>query len=198
MSFFDNNKNVGLALIIVGLINLIYAVLKVVDAWNGDEDLTVAALRAIGSLIFGVLILFYGINVRGGSNDKVTILAGLVRVVGIITILAALFYAAADWLELESFSAGMGTFIVQIIVGLILLWVSVKIGGKSKNIVSKVLWVILIVAFVILALSALLGSIVCLVDGAWIDAIGLLCWLIVYIYALIATLSPDVKSSMGI
>ncbi|MCL2032659.1 MAG: hypothetical protein FWG96_05275 [Methanomassiliicoccaceae archaeon] len=168
------------------------------DAWNGDEDLTVAALRAIGSLIFGVLILFYGINVRGGSNDKVTILAGLVRVVGIITILAALFYAAADWLELESFSAGMGTFIVQIIVGLILLWVSVKIGGKSKNIVSKVLWVILIVAFVILALSALLGSIVCLVDGAWIDAIGLLCWLIVYIYALIATLSPDVKSSMGI
>ena len=207
MSFFDNNKHVGLALIIVGLIVLILGLIAAIANGISDNFTNTQKLgyviTAIGSLIFGILILGFGLSVRRGSNDKVAILSGLVRVIGIATILAAIFSAVGNYLiNDDGIGAAIVAFIVQIIIGLILIWVAHKIGGKSKNVISKVLWLILLIVFAILAILSIVNCITGILHdsslGGILTAISLLCWFIVYVYAVIALLSPEVKSSMGI
>ena len=198
MSFFDNSKHVGLAIIIVGLISLISAVIKVYEAWSDDSDLVVAALRAVAAIIFGLLMFLFGMKVAGGPNDKVAFLSGLIKVFGIAIILGALFSAVAQWIETSSLGAGLLLLVATIIVGLILLWVAAKISGKSKNIISKFLWLIVLVVFAILAILSILNLITSLTNSAWGDALSYLCWIIICIFAVVACLSPEVKKSMGI
>lgn len=202
MSFFDDNQKVGLALIIVGAINLIMALVNVVVAFTDEAANTGAvAVGAVGGIIFGILILMYGMNVRSGSNDKVGILSGLVRVIGIATILAAIFVAISAGLSDGSITTGIVSAIVEIIVGLILLWIASKIAGSNQNVISNVLWIILVIVFLVLAILAIVGFVTGLLEAdlsSIVGAISSLCMFFVYAYAFLACLSPEVKSSMGI
>lgn len=208
MSFLDNKK-VGLALIFVGLINLLAGIGRVVSGIiDEDVDLVVAICYGIASLIFGALIFGYGIKVRGGPNDESDIVSGLIRRIGIVTILQAVFIAVAVALESdEGFGVALiGAIIgaiVTIIIGLIFIWAAGKVAGKSKNVISKFLWVILVVLFLIMAIITLFSAIVALLDveiGLWniLGLVSAICICIVYLYCFVAMLSQDVKSSMGI
>ncbi|MCL1979440.1 MAG: hypothetical protein FWG60_04715 [Methanomassiliicoccaceae archaeon] len=200
MSFFDDNKKVGLALIIVGLISIIVAVASIAVAYSDSiADKAAFAVSAIGSVIFGLLIMFFGFNVRKGSNDKVGILSGLFRVLGIATILGAIFTAISVAM-IGDIGAGIVSAIIEIIIGLIYLWVSFKIAGGNKNVISKILWVILLVFTLILAILALIAFFVVFSGDLWLILAGIssLCSFFVYVYAFIALLSPEVKSSMGV
>lgn len=210
MSFLDN-KTVGLVLIIIGLLNLVAGIARAVNGVLDTEGtyLIIAAIcYGIASLISGILILGYGIKVRGGPNDESDIVSGLIIVIGTATILNAIFLAAGAFFTNYDSDAGLGTsvwaaivtMIVQIIVGLILIWAGRKVGGKSKNVISKVLWVLLVVIFLILAVLqfiALFGFDLGTLDGI-LALVAAICWAIVYIYLFIAMLSKDVKESMGI
>ncbi|MDR2845890.1 MAG: hypothetical protein LBV63_01250 [Candidatus Methanoplasma sp.] len=199
MSLFDNNRTVGLALIVVGLINLILGI--GVAAW---EHTASSVAYGIANLIFGVLVLLFGIKVRNGSNDKVAILSGLVRVIGISTILSAIFSAAGAYLADKDLGIGaaIGAVIISIILGLILLWIAAKISGKNVNVISKVIWILLVIIFVLLVLSSIVTFVVALgdIDTATgiLSAIAALALIFVYVYALIATISKEVQSSLGI
>lgn len=198
MSFFDDNGKIGLALIIVGLVNVLAAIIGIVlAAVNGGENLASVIVGAIGSLIFGVLIFLYGRNVRSGSNDRVAILSGFVRVLGIATILSALFVAISQFLSVGGIGAAISTVIVEIIVGLVLLWVSSKIAGSGQNAISKILWFLLVIIFLVLTIVNLISGITGIIALSIVPAILGFCYFFVYGYAFIATLSPDVKSSMG-
>ncbi|MDR1691168.1 MAG: hypothetical protein LBR42_04945 [Candidatus Methanoplasma sp.] len=198
MSFFDDNGKVGLALMIIGIIGLIVAVASIVIAFTDDTVNTGATVaNAIGGLIFGILIFLFGQNVRGGSNDKVGIVSGLVRVIGVATILSAIFVAISSWLASNSIGTGIVTAIVNIIIGLILLWIAAKIAGQSKNVISNVIWVLLVIISLVLAILSLIG-IFAIFAGNIVGGIQSLCWFFVYVYLFIAALSPEVKSAMGI
>ncbi|MDR0523487.1 MAG: hypothetical protein LBG62_03600 [Candidatus Methanoplasma sp.] len=191
MSFFDNNQNVGLALIVIGLINLIAGIVSA--AWEHTGS---SIAYGIGSVITGILILLYGIKVRNGSNDKVAIVSGLVGTIGLATILSAIFnaigaYTASDDVTLV---AAIGAVILSIIIGLIYLWVASKIAGANKNVISKIVWVLLLIVSVLGAIGSLIGAI----SGNPIAIITGLAWFVVYVYVLIAALSNEVKSSMGV
>jgi len=210
MSFFDNSKNVGLALIIVGLITLIMgiatAVAGVVDADGGWLKAS-AVCYGIAALIFGIMILGYGLKIRKSSMDQVAVLSGLIKVIGVATILAALFNAVGAFLSTNNTGdiggaviAGISSMIVSIVIGIILIWIASKVAGKSKNVISKLLWIILVVVFLILAILSLIN----IFNQHFSDiqgilaAISAICMFIVYLYCFIATLSKDVKTSMGI
>lgn len=203
MSFFDDNGKVGLALIIVGLLNIIVAIANVIVAFMDDNNGVAYAVAAIGAIIFGILILMFGMNVRSGSNDKVGIVSGLVRVIGIATILSAIFDAVASYMMSDDVGVGaaIGAAIISIIIGLILLWIASKIAGSNKNVISNVLWILLVLVFLILAILSLVGFVGGLLDATTasiLGAISSICMFFVYVYAFLACLSPEVKSSMGI
>ena len=198
MSFFDDNKNVGLALVIVGLINLIMAVASIIIAVLGDGNVGAAAVGAISFVITGVFLFMYGQKVRAGSNDKVAILSGLIRVIAIITLLGAIFTAISSYMATSSIGVALGAAIVSIIVGLILLWISSKVSGANKNVISNILWILLVLAFLILSVLAFVGFFSNLFLGNFVEAIAQICMLVVYIYAFLACISPEVKTSMGV
>jgi len=198
MSFFDDNKKVGLALIIIGIVGIVIALVRIVVAFD-HTNTTANVIIAVGALIFGVLILLFGLNTRKGSNDKVAILSGLFRVLGIGTIISGICGAIGT-----AIIVGVGTGIVSgvldILFGLILLWASFKVAGGNKNVIGKILWILLVIIFLILAILAIVGffavfagTLILVLEG-----INSICWFFVYVYALIATLSPEVKKSMGV
>ncbi len=204
MSFFDDNGKIGLALIIVGILNIIVAIANVIVAFTDDSYNTGAtAVGAIGTVIFGILILMFGMNVRSGSNDRVGILSGLVRVIGIATIITAVFSAASSYMASDEVGIGaaIGAAIIAIIIGLILLWIASKIAGSNKNVISNVLWILLVIVFLILIILELIAFVGGLLDATTMSILGAvssLCMFFVYAYAFLACLSPEVKSSMGI
>jgi len=196
MSFFDDNKKIGLALIIVGVVMLIAGLVRIIGGATDDsKNLGAQIAYGIAGIIGGILWLLYGLNVRKGSNDKVAIVSGIVRTIGVITILVAIFNVAGNYMASTSYGVGdiIVGLLVALIVGLIYLWISFKIAGGNKNIISKILWVLLLIASLIMVLFNILG-----IFGADIfGIIACICWVIVYIYVFLACLSNEVKSAMG-
>jgi hypothetical protein len=193
MSLFDNNKHVGLAIIIAGILQIVLPIWGIVDA---DDHQVAIAVAAIGGIIFGFILVGYGLKVRSGSNDRVAILSGFIRVLGIGSIISGLFVIIADIIGEPNVTIAEG--VVSLIVGLILLWIGQKVAGKSKNTISQILWILLVIVFLILAILALIGLIASLLDGNWAAALANVADLFIYGYAFVASLSKDIKSSMGI
>ncbi|MCL2509966.1 MAG: hypothetical protein FWF07_02680 [Methanomassiliicoccaceae archaeon] len=208
MSFFDNNKTIGLVLIIIGLIILVAGIGLAWTGWNDDSvNNTAAACYGIAKIIFGLLIFVWGFAARSGPNDQAKVLSGTIRIVGIATILQAFFAALGTYFANDSsITAGAGTaiggMIVAIIVGLFLIWVAGKVGGASKNIISKGLWIVLIIVFLYLAISSFFALFSQNYDfsnlNAIVTVIAAICLFILYLYFLVAMFSKDVKSAMGI
>lgn len=196
MSFFDDNKKVGLALIIIGIIGIVLALIRIARAFD-LVNTAAHVVIAVGALIFGILLLFYGMNVRKGSNDKVSILSGLFRVLGIGTIVTGICAITA---AIIGGAGGLLIGVLTIILGLIYLWVSFKIAGGNKNVIGKILWVLLVIITFIGAIIMLIGFLAVFAGtiDAVLEGINSLCWFFVYVYVFIALLSPEIKKSMGV
>jgi len=222
MSFFDDNRRVGLALIVIGIIDIIATLALIVVLYYyipadlAVDFITSAAISTVGTAIFGILIILFGKNVRKGPNDKVAILSGLFRVLGIAAILTGLCSAISN-VMLTGSGTAIVTSAIGIITGLIYLWVSFKIAGGNKNVIGQILWVILLIFSLISILGSIAGFLTILLEGLLIlfgvsllSGIGILfgvsllfginsvCMLFVYAYVFTALLSPEVKKSMGV
>jgi len=193
MSFFNDNRKVGLALIIVGLISVIFPIVDICTNYSNS-----VLVISIGRIIFGLIILGFGFKVRMGSNDKVAILSGLVYAIASATILAAIFVAAGDYINSNSIGSAILTAIVQIIVALVLFWVAEKIGGANKNTISEIVWILLVIVLFIEAILTIISAISNISDIQLIPALSSICMIFVYVYALFASLSSEVRTSMGI
>jgi len=196
MSFFDDNKKIGLALIIIGIVMLIAGLVRIIGgAIDDSKNLGAQIAYGVAGIIGGILWLLYGLNVRKGSNDKVAIVSGIVRTIGVITILVAIFNVAGNYMASSTYGVAdiIVGLIVALIIGLIYLWISFKIAGGNKNIISKILWVLLLIASLIMVLVNIVG----ILGSDIFGIIACICWVIVYIYVFLACLSKEVKSAMG-
>ena len=74
MSFFKENRTAGIALIILGVINLIGALAALVGVFTAKDGIIVsAAVACIGPII---LYFRFGVSVKNGSiSKKIDILA---------------------------------------------------------------------------------------------------------------------------
>jgi len=198
MSFFGNTKIMGLVIIVAGIISLIGGIIAAVTAIMQIDDLGDAApqiLKAIGALVVGIGLLWCGINIRKASDGSAA-LRIFVRVFGLIVIVNAVLGLIGAIIGKEDL--GLAGFIIALIIGLIILWVGNKIAGKNKNVLSKLLWIILIVVFIILAISQLvtLLGLDFNADGALGALIMCICMFIAYLCALVLCFSDDVKKAM--
>ena len=221
-SFFDDTENFGLMLFIAGIVGIIASVVAIayICSLGGgyfaaylSGYVTGFVILCVGTLITSLVILLFGLNVRGSgnkisflaglsdfigtpSNDKPGLLTGLTRVVGITSIIGGVFGIASGAMLYGGF---VGNGIFAILVGIFLYWLAPQILGESKLFDKNILWIILIIVYVLEALYSL-GGIFLAGFSLWFTllAIQSLCMLFVYIFGLLYTVSPEVKELMNV
>lgn len=191
MSFFDQPKNAGLAMIVVAIVEVIAAIINIVVAATADDGIDFSGIIvAIGLIITAVIYFKYGSQVRSGAiSAKIDILASFVNVVGVISIVNGVFQIIAG----VAGGAGLiGNGVINIIIGLIICFCGKKINDGKETTLDKIIWIILLVVFVI----EILANIVMLI-GFPIGTLMGICGIIIYVFMTLLLLDGDVKKAMG-
>jgi len=187
-------KNAGLAFMIAAILSIIDAAIAV---YIGRDYITPYIVLAVGSVICALLYFVYGNKVRTGViSDKPQILAEYVKIVGIVTIIGAVFAAIFAYMLTGSLGASLTGLLVGIIFGVIILIMAMKINDGKQTTGDKLIWIILLIAFVILLLASILEIISGIVTITGIFS-GI-CHLIIYSFMILLLIDEDVKSAMGI
>lgn len=183
MSFFNDPENAGLALIVVGILTIILNLALIVLGVLDDPIDWKAIVAAIGSIIGGFLYFKYGSKVRGGAiSQKIDILGEFVKVVAIVEIITGIFLLPGS----------VGSGILAIILGLIILWASKKISDGKVGTIDKIIWIILLIVFVL----SLLGGIFSLLVFP-VGTISGICYIIISLFMIFLLIDGDVKKQMG-
>lgn len=208
-SFFDDTQNFGLALFIAGIAGIVCSILALVTyvLWAATIGYVIV-LSCIGGVLTSLLILLYGMIVRGSENkaaplegvtkfitpasyDKPGLLSGLTFVVGITSIITGVVN-----LLILNFGG-----VLTILFGIFFIWAAPQIRGESTGFDKHLLWIILLVIFILSALFSLITvfTVVLAVFDVYFLFLALegLCMLIVNIFAIIFITSPEVKSLMN-
>ena len=191
MSFFDQPKNAGLAMIVVAIVEVIAAIINIVAAATADDGIDFSGIIvAIGLIITAVIYFKYGSQVRSGAiSAKIDILASFVYVVGVISIVNGVFQIIAG----VAGGAGLiGNGVINIIIGLIICFCGKKINDGKETTLDKIIWIILLVVFII----EILANIVMLI-GFPIGTLMGICGIIIYVFMTLLLLDGDVKKAMG-
>lgn len=191
MSFFDQPKNAGLAMIVVAIVEVIAAIINIFAAATADDGIDFSGIIvAIGLIITAVIYFKYGSQVRSGAiSAKIDILASFVNVVGVISIVNGVFQIIAG----VAGGAGLiGNGVINIIIGLIICFCGKKINDGKETTLDKIIWIILLVVFVI----EILANIVMLI-GFPIGTLMGICGIIIYVFMTLLLLDGDVKKAMG-
>lgn len=190
MSFLSDNKNFGLAMMVAGILMAIIAVVNIVLHFTLG-----VAITAVGSIIYGLMIVGVGSSTRKGEiSQKLDILGKYVFVVGAGLIITSLFAAigVAVELGLVGVVAGIITVIISLIIGLIIIWISKKMTDGQVSTIDRVIWIILVIMFII----SILGAIMQMLGGILAFLLGV-CNLVIFLFLLSALFDPEVKKAMG-
>lgn len=185
MSFTDNQKILGWAFFIIGILMIVSALIQIWDGATAEDDIEIWGIVAgIGALIAAVLYFLYGNKVRVGTiTGKLNILGQFIRVIGVNAVITGVFSLGVDWVS----------GICSIIFGLILVWVAGKVLDGKETTIDKIIWIILLVVFVIMFLLAFVSIFTTDVIGL----IAALCEAIVYLFMIAYMLDGDVKKAMN-
>ena len=174
MSFFKENRTAGIALIILGVINLIGALAALVGVFTAKDIIVSAAVSCIGPIIMAVLYFRFGMSIKHGSiSKKIDILAYFVRLAGLESIIVPIFNLWNAWENAGGLIAISG-LIISIIIGLIILAVSSRINDGKQDTLDKVIWIILVVLFAISAIINVWAVISVFIDGKLTLDLGIL------------------------
>jgi hypothetical protein len=211
MSFFDDNQNVGLILILAGIVCAVMGLISMILVLTSAYGWAIGfAIITLGSLISGIILFLFGMNVRNetsgslipglefivgiNSFDKVGVFSAFVRALGFSQLIAGILMLIGG-LMIPYY--GIAGAIISLILAVFFIWAAPQIQGESKGIDKKIIWIILLVLFVLGLLGSLL-SLTALGAGSWyvVLALGSVIMILVYLYAVLTCLSPEVKANM--
>ena len=203
MSFFKENRTAGIALMVLGAINLIVGLVALVTALTAGNIVVSAVVACIGPIIMAALYLRFGISVKnGGVPKKIDILAYFVRLAGLSEIIIAVFNL---WnaIETEGALAAIVALAVSIIIGLIILFIAGRINDGKQDTGDKIIWIILVVLFAISAVLDILAIIGIFTAGVAFDwtllstVILPIASFIIDVFMLLLLFDSDVKREMN-
>lgn len=203
MSFFDNPKNFGLASIIIGAIIALTSLASIITGALEDPIAKGAIVASVGTLVLGILVLGVGLPVYNGEvTDKLTILGMFVKFIGLAVIVVGVFSGIGDYLGDASLATVLVGLIVPILIGIVMIWLSERITDGSVDTLDRILWIVLLVVFAVLAVYFLYLAVAVILAGGALTALVVgvvmnICAFILFAFLLISVLSDDVKSAMG-
>ncbi len=200
-SFFDNTKIVGFAFVMVAVILVADAILTIVlgfmdvsdDLKEGiDNWMLYCVIGGIGSLICAALYGFFANKVYVGTySEKIVILEQYVRIVGLTTALGGIFNAVASIAGGQDIGAAIVSAIILVLIGLLIMFISTKINDGKQTVGDKIIWIILLIAFILMIIGSALSmvSLIGVVDGIAHILIGI--FMIAFLF------DSEVKSKMN-
>lgn len=212
-SFFENRKALGISLWIIAIITIASGIACIISGitedWGSyipegvDQNLNMyCIISGIGGVIGGFIYLVFATGIRRGMvSIKIDILAGLVRILGLVTIISGIFDAVAFIVGGGEFGAGIVDAIVSILIGALIIWIAGRINDDKTDIGDVVIWVImlvLVILMIIVSFLALIGLTLELDFGLVIVILELVANLIVDLFALAFLLDREVRDQMGL
>ena len=202
MSFFDNQKVLGYAFLVVGLILVIDAILTIVfgfvdvndDMKEGIDNWTIyCVLGGIGSLICAVLYTMFAMKVYNGVySEKIVILERYVMIVGLTIALGGIFNAVASIAGGQDVGVAIVSAILSILIGLIIMFIATKINDGKQTVGDSIIWILLLIAFIIVLILSIfmLFSLATIIDG--------IAHIIIALFMIAFLFDADVKKKMNI
>ncbi len=212
-SFFENRKALGIALLIVAIITIASGISSIISGITEeygslipegvDQNLSMyCVIGGIGSIIGGFIYLIFSAGLRRGMvSIKIDILAGLVRILGLVTIVSGIFDAAAYIVGTGEFGTGIIDAIVSIIIGALIIWIAGRINDDKQDVGDVVIWVVmlvLVILLIIVSFLALIGLTFEFDFGLVVVILGLLSELIIDLFVLAFLLDREVRNEMGL
>ena len=201
MSFFDNQKVLGYAFLVVGLILVIDAILTIVfgfvdvndDMKEGIDNWTIyCVLGGIGSLICAVLYTMFAMKVYNGVySEKIVILERYVMIVGLTIALGGIFNAVASIAGGQDVGVAIVSAILSILIGLIIMFIATKINDGKQTVGDSIIWILLLIAFIIVLILSIfmLFSLATIIDG--------IAHIIIALFMIAFLFDADVKKEMN-
>ena len=201
MSFFDNQKVLGYAFLVVGLILVIDAILTIVfgfvdvndDMKEGIDNWTIyCVLGGIGSLICAVLYTMFAMKVYNGVySEKIVILERYVMIVGLTIALGGVFNAIASIAGGEDVGVALVAAVISVAIGLLIMFIATKINDGKQTVGDSIIWIILLIAFIIVMILSILMlfSLSSIIDG--------IAHLVIALFMIAFLFDPDVKKKMN-
>jgi len=191
---FDDNKKMGSIFILSAFLSAVLAILTIVlSSFVNSLVFGTVVIISIGTLICAFLYYQFGMKVRDGTNDRVTIFSGIVRLNGLVLIVIGIFVVAS--LVYAGFGIAGGAGVFFILIGIVFLWASSEIAKAGGN--HGFMWILLVILFIL----SLIGGLMNLISGLgglnFATAIQGLIGIIIAGYALYLAFSQEVKTAMG-
>ena len=203
MSFFSENRTAGIALMVLGAINLIVAIVALATALTAKNIVISAVVACFGPLIMAVLYFRFGVSIKnGGVPKKIDILAYFVRLAGLSEIIIAVFNLRNAW-ETQGAWAAIGALAISIIIGLIILFIAGRINDGKQDTGDKIIWIILVVLFAVSALLDIFAVVGVIAAGVTLDLAFLslvivpIVSFIIDVFMLLLLFDSDVKREMN-
>ncbi len=201
MSFFDNPKNFGTAMLLAGLISALVSLIGIItEALDSDRDIGLIVISA-GVLIYGLMIAAVGQKIRVGEiSQRIKILGSFIAVVGAGFIVKGFFSMIGESLD-SDLAGGVVIFFISLILGIVAMYISRTITDGQTTTMDRVFWIILMVIFVIMIILSI-AEMISAFDGESVaigilNAIAGLCNVIVYVSLVVVLMSADVKKELG-
>ncbi|UAL08224.1 MAG: hypothetical protein KRP56_02970 [Candidatus Methanogranum gryphiswaldense] len=201
MSFFDNPKNFGTAMLLAGLIAALVSLIGIISEALSSDVSVGLIIVAVGALIYGLMIAAIGQKIRVGEiSQKIKILGSFIAVVGAGFIVKGFFSMIGETVDnADDLGIAVVGFFVALILGIIAIYISRTITDGQTTTMDRVFWIVLLVIFVIMIIASLVG-IFSILDGGAIgilNAVASICNVVVYASLLVVLLSDDVKKELG-
>ncbi|MFT0898633.1 hypothetical protein [Candidatus Methanoprimaticola sp. MG2] len=200
MSFVDNQKLVGTAFTVIGILFIIAALVQLVGAFSeeGWTNIVGAVIAAIGAILAAILYFKYGNSVRKEElTGKLNILGSYVLVVGVTTVIVNIFAAIGGIIGEISFWDSL----IMVILGIIVIWAGKKITDGKETTIDKILWIILTIVFLVLFVLNFVGIFGSFGSGEAltiiISFITSVCYAVVFLFMLLYMFDGEVKKGMG-
>ena len=206
-SMFDNTKIVGGAFFVVGILQIVAAILVIIAGFGDPATIDgepvehwkeICIVSGIGSLICACLYFFFAVKVYNGTiSQKINILASYVRIVGVITIIAGIFDAIAVFVAGGGLGGALVTAIITIIIGLIIMFIAGKIVDGKQTVGDKIIWIILLVVFVLKLIVEALGIFGSFNPLSISGIVSGIAGVIIALFMIAFLFDPEVKSEMN-
>ncbi len=212
-SFFENRKALGIALWVVAIITMAGGIASIISGITEDygslipegvdQNLNMyCIIGGIGDIIGGVIYLIFSAGLRRGMvSIKIDILAGLVRILGLVTIISGVFDAAAYIVGTGEFGTGIVDAILSILIGALIVWIGGRINDDKQDVGDVVIWVVmlvLVILLIIVSFLAFIGLTFELNFGLVVVILNLLANLVIDLFVLAFLLDGEVRDEMGL
>ena len=211
VSFFENRKILGFVLWVIAIFAIAEGIGCIVDGFSSDSSSFIpdeadnrefyGCLSGIGMIIAGLIYaLFSSAISRGAVSKKIDILAGLVRMVGLTTIITGIFDGIAWILCTDEIGAGIVSTIISILIGALIMWIGGRINDGKADVGDIIIWLVLLVLMLILVLLlflALIGATLALDLGLILVILEIVCKLILYLFVIAFLCDRGVRKSMN-